>query len=224
MITNIIFFFSLQSDKINLDIQRVVGYRQWCNKLWNAIRFAMSKLGDDYTPPTSIEPHVMPFSCQWILAVLNKAVGKTVSSLEAYQFSDAATAVYSWWQFQLCDVFIEVIKPYFSSNEDLFESQRALARDALWVCLDSGLRLLHPFMPFVTEELWQRLPQPRDSIKKESIVISEYPSVVQVRSNVLHASSFSLNQANLSLPVIIFLCLSCLHYYIVIEFLWLVLR
>lgn len=175
--------YTAQSDKINLDIQRVVGYRQWCNKLWNAIRFAMSKLGDDYTPPTSIEPHVMPFSCQWILAVLNKAVGKTVSSLEAYQFSDAATAVYSWWQFQLCDVFIEVIKPYFSSNEDLFESQRALARDALWVCLDSGLRLLHPFMPFVTEELWQRLPQPRDSIKKESIVISEYPSVVQSWTN-----------------------------------------
>ncbi|XP_021752900.1 valine--tRNA ligase, mitochondrial 1-like [Chenopodium quinoa] len=175
--------YTAQSDKINLDIQRVVGYRQWCNKLWNAIRFAMSKLGDDYSPPTSIDPNVMPFSCQWILSVLNKAVARTVSSLEAYEFSDAATTVYSWWQFQLCDVYIEVIKPYFAGNEESFAAARGYARDALWVCLDSGLRLLHPFMPFVTEELWQRLPQPRDSIRKESIVISEYPSVIQSWTN-----------------------------------------
>ncbi|CAA6663652.1 unnamed protein product [Spirodela intermedia] len=134
--------YTMQSDKINLDIQRVVGYRQWCNKLWNAIRFAMIKLGDDY----------------WILSVLNKAISKTVSSFEASDFSGAASAVYSWWQSELCDVFIEVIKPYFNSEND-FESSRASSRDTLWVCLDNGLRLLHPFMPFVTEELWQRLPQ-----------------------------------------------------------------
>lgn len=143
----------------------------------------MSKLGDDYTPPnpTTINPNVMPTSCQWILSVLNKAVGKTVSSLEAYEFSDAASAVYSWWQFQLCDIFIEVIKPYFTNSAASVASERGFARDTLWVCLDSGLRLLHPFMPFVTEELWQRLPQPRDTIRKESIVIGEYPSVIQVR-------------------------------------------
>ncbi|CAO2829524.1 unnamed protein product [Amaranthus hypochondriacus] len=175
--------YTAQADKINLDIQRVVGYRQWCNKLWNAIKFAMSRLGDAYTPPTTINPQVMPTSCQWILSVLNKAVGKTVSSLEAYEFADAASAVYSWWQFQLCDVFIEVIKPYFVGSDESFASARGFARDTLWVCLDSGLRLLHPFMPFVTEELWQRLPQPRDTIRKESIVISEYPSVVQSWTN-----------------------------------------
>lgn len=175
--------YTAQSDKINLDIQRVVGYRQWCNKLWNAIRFAMSKLGDDYTPPASVIPNVMPFSCQWILSVLNMAVERTVSSLEAYEFSDAASAVYSWWQFQLCDVFIEVIKPYFSSNDESLASGRAFAQDTLWVCLDTGLRLLHPFMPYVTEELWQRLPQAKDTVRKESIVISEYPSVVQSWTN-----------------------------------------
>ncbi|KAK1301620.1 Valine--tRNA ligase [Acorus calamus] len=172
-----------QSDKINLDIQRVVGYRQWCNKLWNAIRFAMNKLGDDYCPPVNIEVQQMPFSCKWILSVLNKAISKTVSSLEAYEFSDAATVVYSWWQFQLCDVFIEVIKPYFSA-ESKFDDSRKASRDALWVCLDTGLRLLHPFMPFVTEELWQRLPQVAGSCnRRESIVISEYPSVVDAWTN-----------------------------------------
>jgi valyl-tRNA synthetase len=169
-----------QSDKINLDILRVVGYCQWCNKLWNAVRFAMSRLGDDYVPPPNVNPDVLPFSCQWILSVLNKAISKTVTSLESYEFSDAASTVYSWWQYQLCDVFIEAIKPFFAGNEPKFESARSFARDTLWLCLDNGLRLLHPFMPYVTEELWQRLPSSRDSSRLESIMICEYPSIVEV--------------------------------------------
>ncbi|KAI5005418.1 hypothetical protein ZWY2020_032661 [Hordeum vulgare] len=131
----------LQSDKINLDIKRVVGYRQWCNKLWNAIRFAMGKLGDHYTPPATIVVSSMPPVCKWIL---------------------------------------EAVKPYFFNDSQEFDSARAACRDALWVCLDNGLRLLHPFMPYVTEELWQRLPQPKDSCRKNSIMISEYPSIVKI--------------------------------------------
>ncbi|KAL4597009.1 hypothetical protein ACB092_12G204900 [Castanea dentata] len=97
--------YTAQSDKINLDIQRVVGYRQWCNKLWNAVRFSMSKLGDDYIPPTNVNPDDLPFSCQWILSLLNRAIFKTNAALESYKFSDAASIVYSWWQYQLCDFF-----------------------------------------------------------------------------------------------------------------------
>ncbi|KAG8045647.1 hypothetical protein GUJ93_ZPchr0008g13403 [Zizania palustris] len=170
--------YTSQSDRINLDIKRVVGYRQWCNKLWNAIRFAMGKLGNHYTPPATISVTTMPPICKWILSVLNKAIGKTVTSLEAYKFSDATSAIYSWWQYQLCDVFIEAIKPYFFNDSQEFESARAGCRDALWFCLDTGLRLLHPFMPYVTEELWQRLPQPKDSCQKDTIMLSEYPSLV----------------------------------------------
>lgn len=143
----------------------------------------MSKLGDDYTPPLNVNTAALPFSCQWILSMLNKAIAKTSSSLESYEFADAATAVYSWWQYQLCDVFIEVIKPYFSGNDAGFASERSCARDTLWLCLDNGLRLLHPFMPFVTEELWQRLPSsPEDGKRATSIMISEYPTVVEVSS------------------------------------------
>ncbi|KAL5720040.1 valine--tRNA ligase [Ranunculus cassubicifolius] len=171
--------YTAQSDKINLDIQRVVGYRQWCNKLWNAIHFAMSKLGDNYTPHTGLVVESLPFSCRWILSVLNKAIDKTSSSLEKYEFAEASTAVYDWWQYELCDVFIEVIKPYFNGADTKFDSERGAARDTLWVCLDNGLRLLHPFMPFVTEELWQRLPKPPGSLLKESIMISPYPAVVE---------------------------------------------
>ncbi|CAD6341059.1 unnamed protein product [Miscanthus lutarioriparius] len=174
--------YTSQSDRINLDIKRVVGYRQWCNKLWNAIRFAMGKLGDHYIPPATVDVSLMPPICKWILSVLNKAVGKTVTSLEAYKLSDATSAIYSWWQYQLCDVFIEAIKPYFNDSQE-FESARAASRDTLWICLETGLRLLHPFMPYVTEELWQRLPQPKDSCRKDSIMISEYPSLVEEWSN-----------------------------------------
>ena len=163
-----------------MDIQRVVGYRQWCNKLWNAVRFAMSKLGENYVPPTSVHPENMPFSCQWILSVLNKAISRTVTSLDAYDFSDATSTAYSWWQYQFCDVFIEAIKPYFAGDDSAFASERSSAQHALWVCLETGLRLLHPFMPFVTEELWQRLPAVKGSTRKESIMLSEYPSSIEV--------------------------------------------
>lgn len=139
----------------------------------------MSKLGDNYSPSSNVVVDEMPSICKWILSVLNKAVDKTVSALESYKFSEAATAVYSWWQFQLCDVFIEAIKPYFFS-ESSYEFERKASRDTLWICLDSGLRLLHPFMPFVTEELWQRLPRARELHAKESIMISDYPSVAEV--------------------------------------------
>ncbi|KAI5017383.1 hypothetical protein ZWY2020_042271 [Hordeum vulgare] len=153
--------YTSQFDKINLDIKRVHGYRQWCNKLWNAIRFAMIKL-EISTLHQQLSVHTMPSICKWILSVLSKAVGKTVSSLEAYKFSDATSSIYFWWQYQLCDVFIEAIKPYFNGSQE-FESARGASRDTLWACLDTGLRLLHPFMPYITEELWQRLPQPKEA-------------------------------------------------------------
>ncbi|KAI3835184.1 hypothetical protein MKX03_023311, partial [Papaver bracteatum] len=136
------------------------GYRKWCNKLWNVIRFAMTKLGDNYVPPTStLNLDSLPFSCKWILSLLNKAICKTVTALESYEFSEAAKAVYEWWRSQLCDIFIEAVKPYFAEDDEKFKSERCAARDNLWICLDNGLRLLHPFMPYITEELWQRLPQ-----------------------------------------------------------------
>ncbi|OMO88730.1 Valine-tRNA ligase [Corchorus capsularis] len=96
---------------------------------------------------------------------------------------DAATSVYSWWQYQFCDVFIEAIKPYLAGDNPAFSSERKCAQDALWVCLENGLRLLHPFMPFVTEELWQRLPGVESHTKKESIMICEYPSPIESWTN-----------------------------------------
>ncbi|TVU22234.1 hypothetical protein EJB05_31918 [Eragrostis curvula] len=175
--------YTCQSDRINLDMKRVVRCRQWCNKLWNAVRFAIGKFGDHYSPPATVDVSLMPPICKWILSALNKAVVKTITSLEAYKFSHATSAIYSWWQYQLCDVFLEVIKPYFIKDPQEFASVRDASRDTLWICLETGLRLLHPFMPYITEELRQRLPQRIDSCRQDSIMISEYPSPVEEWTN-----------------------------------------
>eukprot|EP00252_Welwitschia_mirabilis_P021350 TRINITY_DN546_c0_g1_i1.p1 TRINITY_DN546_c0_g1~~TRINITY_DN546_c0_g1_i1.p1 ORF type:complete len:310 (-),score=74.73 TRINITY_DN546_c0_g1_i1:448-1266(-) len=104
--------------------------------------------------------------------------------MEAYDFSSATNAVYAWWQYELCDVFIEIIKPVLSANSVATKAEKLSTRNTLWTCLDTGLRLLHPFMPFVTEELWQRLPQkPCDLTRKESIMISDYPVVIKEWEN-----------------------------------------
>jgi valyl-tRNA synthetase len=169
--------YTAQAVNINLDILRVVGYRQWCNKLWNVIRFAMTNLGSDFVPSATIRPSSLPLSCQWILSVLNKAIDKTVKGLESYQFSDATSALHSWWLYELCDVFIEVIKPTMFGND---EAAKKATKDTLWLCLDTGLRMLHPFMPYLTEELWQRLPQQEGSQPKLTICLAEYPAVNQV--------------------------------------------
>nr|POE56038.1 valine--trna ligase, mitochondrial 1 [Quercus suber] len=128
-----------------------MGYHQWCNKLRNTVRFAMTKLGDDYVPPTNVNPNDLSFSCQWILSVLNRAIFKTIAALESYKFSDVA------------------IKPFFARSDPRFETDKSFAQDKLWLCLDNGLRLLHPFMPYVMEKLWKCLPSSRDGTNKRGL-------------------------------------------------------
>lgn len=83
----------LQGRDINLDIKRVVAYRHWCNKLWNAIKFAMINLGDDFVPTSDLQnSQQLPFGCRWILSRLSAAVDSTVKALHAYQFQSATQA------------------------------------------------------------------------------------------------------------------------------------
>ena len=83
----------VQGRDINLDIKRVVAYRHWCNKLWNAIKFAMINLGHDFVPAANAQsPAKLPFACQWILSRLTAAISTTVKALNDYQFSAATQA------------------------------------------------------------------------------------------------------------------------------------
>jgi valyl-tRNA synthetase len=116
---------------------------------------------------------------RWALSRLNHAVKMTVDAMETYDFNNATQGVYAFWQYDLCDVFIELMKPVMFGTD---EAAKKATRDTLWACLDAGLRLLHPFMPFVTEELWQRLPR-RKCEAAPSIMVADYPAHIPSRTD-----------------------------------------
>ncbi|GLB42945.1 putative class-I aminoacyl-tRNA synthetase family protein [Lyophyllum shimeji] len=158
---------------INLEILRVEGYRKFCNKIFNATKFAMLKLDQSFVPEPSAKPTGRESLVEkWILHKLNVAAAEINTQLAERNFMLATTAAYNFWLYELCDVYIEAMKPMTDESASL--ATRKSAQETLYTCLDYGLRLLHPFMPFVTEELWQRLPRrPNDSTP--SIMVSAFP-------------------------------------------------
>lgn len=161
---------------INMSIGRIEGYRRFCNKLWNATRFALMKLGEDYLPEgraTLVGGESMVD--KWILSRLGAAIRETNEALECFNLMVATQAIYSFWLYELCDVYIEAIKPLCTPDYPDAKARQA-ATNTLYLCLEQGLRLLHPFMPFITEELYQRLPRRPDD-KKPSICVSPYPEM-----------------------------------------------
>ncbi|KAK3087210.1 hypothetical protein FSP39_003149 [Pinctada imbricata] len=163
-----------QGRDINLDVLRVQGYRFFCNKLWNATKFALSALGDGFKPnPTSELTGKEKEMDLWILSRLSLAIQTTNKGFTEYDFPTATTSCYNFWLYELCDWYLEYMKPIIYEGG---EEEKAVTRNVLYTCLDAGLRLLHPFMPFVTEELFQRLPR-RRSCDPESICITAYPKV-----------------------------------------------
>ncbi|KAJ3106634.1 hypothetical protein HDU97_005999 [Phlyctochytrium planicorne] len=168
---------------INLDILRVEGYRKFCNKLWNAAKLAFQKLGDDFKP--------LPYGSKslkggealadlWILNKLNIAAKEVNKHLEERNFMQATSAIYNFWLYELCDVYLEICKPVIDSGSAQDASPEkaqaaAAAKEILYTCLEAGLKILHPFMPFVTEELWQRLPKREGDPNTKTIMKSAYP-------------------------------------------------
>uniref|UniRef100_A0A670HVP5 Valine--tRNA ligase n=1 Tax=Podarcis muralis TaxID=64176 RepID=A0A670HVP5_PODMU len=168
--------YTSQGRDINLDVNRILGYRHFCNKLWNATKFAIRGLGDGFKPQPRPEPSGSESLIdRWILSRLSHAVELCDAGFQAYDFPGITTAVYNFWLYELCDVYLECLKPVFASPD---EAAIQTARNVLYTCLDAGLRLLSPFMPFVTEELFQRLPR-RSPSDPPSICVTPYPSTEQ---------------------------------------------
>ena len=167
--------YLLQGRSINLDILRVIGYRHFCNKLWNATKFALSHLSTTfkYLPEDQWTP---TFIDQWILNRLNLAVTTTNKALETYNFGDAASALYEFWLYDFCDVYLEAVKPVVYAKEE--SKEKETAKNILYKCLSDGLKLLHPIMPFITEELYHRLPV--TPITCPSICIAQYPTYAKM--------------------------------------------
>eukprot|EP00727_Mastigamoeba_balamuthi_P002010 m51a1_g11806 putative valine--trna ligase (1185) ;mRNA; f:346372-351255 len=167
--------YTSQARDINLDINRVVGYRNFCNKIWNAVRFVLLKLGKGFAPAALGDGQTAAGASnvdRWILSRLAAAARDCNRGFETYDLSLATTAVYSFWLYELCDVYLEAIKPVVAESD--------AARQTLYTCVEVGLRLLHPFMPFVTEELWQGLPR-RPGQQPPSVMVAAYPTEAATR-------------------------------------------
>jgi valyl-tRNA synthetase len=158
-----------QGRDIKLSVDRVAGYKAFANKLWNASRFALMNMGDFQLDTRSIRERPLTLADRWILSRLQHAISDTRKALEGYAFSDAASTLYQFLWAEFCDWYIELSKgSLYGEDAQAKDTSRAV----LVHCLDGILRLLHPFMPFITEEIWQRLPMRRPV---ESIVIAPYP-------------------------------------------------
>ena len=173
--------YTVQGRDISLDVARVVGYRMFCNKLWNATRFALQFIAD-FKPTTNLLEDLMSSGKmdvrdQYMISKLMKGVQSVNDGLKQYKFGDAQQAAHSLWIDHICAVFLELIKPVVKDESEGNKDKRWAAQATLWVAMEVGLRLLHPMMPFVTEELWQRLPGrgTLGSDEPKSIMIAKYP-------------------------------------------------
>ncbi|MGB4376991.1 MAG: valine--tRNA ligase [bacterium] len=142
--------------------ERVENCRNFANKIWNASRFALMNLTD--FQPEGIEEDQLAYSMadRWILSRLNRTIARVTEELEEYQLGEAATTLYEFIWGEFCDWYIEMIKPRLYAKED--GEGRRTSQYVLWKVLETTLRLLHPFMPFITEEIWQHLPHGGPSI------------------------------------------------------------
>ncbi len=160
-----------QGRDIRLSVERIEGYRNFANKLWNAARFILTNL-DGYAP-AGAKGVARSLPDRWIRSRLARTVTAVKKGLRAYRFNDAAGAIYQFLWHEFCDWYVECSKLALYRGEDPLA--RALTQKVLVETLEVTLRLLHPFMPFITEEIWQRLPKGKKS--PESIMIADFPRV-----------------------------------------------
>jgi valyl-tRNA synthetase len=174
--------YTAQGRDINLDVRRVVGYRFFCNKIWNAMRFSLSNLGSGFTPnPTQELTGRETIMDHWILSRLTVAVDDCNRGFAEYDFPLVTSAIYSFWVYELCDVYIESLKPTLYGDD---QGGKAVARNVLYTCLDTALLLISPFMPFLSEELFQRLSR-RVPAAPPSICVTPYPEELSYHNSVL---------------------------------------
>jgi valyl-tRNA synthetase len=149
---------------IKLAEERIEGYRNFANKIWNAARFSLMNLDG---PRTATAPSERTFPDRWILSRLNQTIHVVTSELEAYRFDRAANALYQFIWHEYCDWYLELIKPTLQNSAS---PEGPGTRQTLVETLETTMRLLHPFMPFLTEEIWQTIPH-----QGASIVVQRYP-------------------------------------------------
>jgi valyl-tRNA synthetase len=151
-----------QSQSFRLWEERCEMGRNFCNKIWNASRFILSNQDGESRETEIARRNELELSDRWIISRLNATIESCTTNLEKYSFHEAASSVYEFFWHEYCDWYLELIKPRLSGEG------RGLALSVASHCLETVMRLLHPIMPFITEEIWQRLPHEGESIMNAS--------------------------------------------------------
>ncbi|MDH5203969.1 MAG: class I tRNA ligase family protein, partial [Nitrospirota bacterium] len=167
--------FAAQGRDIKFSEDRVEGYRHFVNKLWNAARFILMNYeshAPNFKPDSPILISHSLLSRRWIMSRLAATADEMNRALAECRFNDAANSIYQFMWHEFCDWYIEMAKPELQN-----QSVKNSTMQCLLSTLDLSLRLLHPFMPYVTEEIWQKIPHVNSKKEKvaESIMISHYP-------------------------------------------------
>ncbi len=169
--------FAAQGRDIKLSPERIEGYRNFANKIWNASRFVFMNLEEDFMPNTKLMNEKTSLSDRWILSRLNSIVKDVQAALAEYRFNDAASALYQFIWHEYCDWYLELSKS--ALNQEKGSVSRKAAQTVLVHVLETALRLLHPIMPFITEEIWQKIPEEvrsqESGVRRESIMVSAWP-------------------------------------------------
>jgi valyl-tRNA synthetase len=157
---------------INFDVKVMRSWRNFCNKIYQATKYVLGNLPEDFTPQAKggkTGKESLPE--RWILHKMTTTARTMNEALAKREFSRATQAVHNYWQYELCDIYIENSKSIIREGTP---EEKQSAIDTLYTALEAALTMIHPFMPFLTEELWQRLPR-RPSDTTKSVVVASYP-------------------------------------------------
>ncbi|UYZ68771.1 valine--tRNA ligase [Moraxella bovis] len=157
---------------INFDLKRVEGYRNFCNKIWNATRFVLMNVEGKPISDTP-RPELWELSEKWIISRLQKCEQAVNLAFETYRFDLASQSIYDFIWNEYCDWYVELVKPVLN-DESVSDERKAEIRRVLLSVLEVALRLTHPIMPFITEEIWQTLA-PMLGQAGESIMLAPFP-------------------------------------------------
>jgi valyl-tRNA synthetase len=172
---------------IAFNVARTEGYRAFANKIWNAARFIFMNVDRAAEIGIAVDPAVLgampavdadaPLESRWIVAEFSKAAAEVNVSLAAYRYDDAANTIYQFFWGSFCDWYLEIVKIRLDFNEDADKAATAAALTTLMQVFEASLRLLSPFMPFITEEIWHAIYEGQAPAR--SIALTRYPIVVE---------------------------------------------
>jgi valyl-tRNA synthetase len=165
--------FATAGRDIRFDMQRLEGYRNFCNKLWNAARYVLMQCEDQDTGLDKSLPVEYSAADRWIISLLQQTEAEVADHIDNYRFDLAAKAMYEFSWHEYCDWYLELTKPILGKANDNQAAKRG-TRQTLVRVLEAALRLMHPIMPFITEEIWQNI-KGLAGVSGDSIMLQPYP-------------------------------------------------